>query len=119
MKIEKNFDILVEFFETEHNVPISGHFTSVPGKVISWLHEAGHALQWLENCPTLAFKKIDMDEKPVEFMMGQFINENDAWDRGYELGKEWGLFDGVITEKQWNKVKQECLLSYYSLTPLQ
>jgi len=37
--------------------------------------ECGHALQPVNNVGCNAYKNIDNDEHPKEFMMGQFLNE--------------------------------------------
>ena len=42
--------------------------------------------------------------------MYQFINENDAWEKGLKLGKSLRL---KLDPKSFNQQKEEALLTYY------
>jgi spermidine synthase len=78
------------------------------------LHECGHVLQPATNIGCNAYKNIDDTDHPKEFMMGQFLNELDAWNRGMEIAKKLKL---KINEKQFEKEKSEALLTYFTTTP--
>jgi hypothetical protein len=78
------------------------------------LHECGHSLQPATNIGCNAYKNIDTEDHPKEFMMGQFLNELDAWNRGWEIAKNLNL---KINEKQFEKEKQLALLTYFTTTP--
>lgn len=78
------------------------------------LHECGHVLQPTTNIGCNTYKNIDDTEHPKEFMMGQFLNELDAWNRGMEIAKKLNL---KINEKQFEKEKSEALLTYFTTTP--
>jgi hypothetical protein len=77
----------------------------------SLLHEVGHVFQPATYTGANKYKLVDWDEKPKEFLMGQFLNEVDAWDRGYQIGKNLGV---CIDEKLWEKTKTEALLTYFT-----
>lgn len=74
------------------------------------LHEVGHALQPETNTGANFYKSIDDDKQPKKFGMYQFLNEVDAWDRGYQLAEELGI---EINDTEWNKEKEEALLTYF------
>ena len=78
------------------------------------LHECGHVLQPATNVGCNSYKNIDDTDHPKEFMMGQFLNELDAWNRGMEIAKNLKL---KINEKQFEKEKSEALLTYFTTTP--
>ena len=74
------------------------------------LHEAGHSLQTNHKYGPDHYKNIDDTVKPKEFNMYQFINENDAWEKGLKLGKSLRL---KLDPKSFNQQKEEALLTYY------
>ena len=74
------------------------------------LHELGHALQPEDKTGPNHYKNIDEDDNPKLYNMYQFMNELDAWNRGYEISKLIGV---DIDEKIFNKCKEEALLTYY------
>lgn len=78
------------------------------------LHECGHVLQPVTNVGTNSYKNIDNDEHPKEFMMGQFLNELDAWNRGWDIAQNLKL---KINVKQFEKEKEIALLTYFTTTP--
>jgi hypothetical protein len=78
------------------------------------LHECGHVLQPVTNIGANSYKNIDTDEHPKEFMMGQFLNELDAWNRGWEIAQNLKL---KINVKQFEKEKEIALLTYFTTTP--
>jgi hypothetical protein len=77
------------------------------------LHECGHSLQPVNNVGCNAYKNIDNDDHPKEFMMGQFLNELDAWNRGWDIAQKLNL---KINVKQFEKEKQLALLTYFTTT---
>jgi transposase len=77
------------------------------------LHEVGHSLQPETNTGSNLYKAIDDTEKPVHFAMYQFINEQDAWDKGVQVAGELGL---KIDFRGFNKLKEESLLTYFKTT---
>jgi hypothetical protein len=77
------------------------------------LHECGHALQPVNNVGCNAYKNIDNDDHPKEFMMGQFLNELDAWNKGWDIAQKLNL---KINVKQFEKEKQLALLTYFTTT---
>lgn len=78
------------------------------------LHECGHVLQPVTNIGSNAYKNIDSDEHPKEFMMGQFLNELDAWNRGWEIAEKLNL---KIDLKKFEKEKEVALLTYFTTNP--
>lgn len=74
------------------------------------LHEVGHSLQGTEEFGPNHYKRIDDDEQPTKFKMYQFMNEVDAWNRGEKLAEELGI---QINQRDWNKLREEALLTYY------
>jgi hypothetical protein len=78
------------------------------------LHECGHVLQPVTNIGANSYKNIDTDEHPKEFMMGQFLNELDAWNRGWDIAQNLKL---KINVKQFEKEKEIALLTYFTTTP--
>lgn len=74
------------------------------------LHECGHALQPSTNVGVNAYKNIDMDEQQKKFNMGRFLNEVDAWNKGEMIASVLGI---ELNEQDWNKCKEESLLTYY------
>lgn len=90
------------FIHHNHNLEKNGLY--------ALLHEAGHVLQPEGNVGANFYKSIDEDEHPRKYHLHQFLNEVDAWDRGYRLAEELGI---EIDEKGWNKIKEEALLTYY------
>jgi hypothetical protein len=78
--------------------------------LITLLHEAGHSLQPEGEYGPNHYKNVDDMEKPKEFMMYQFMNEVDAWNRGLNLANE---LDIEIDPKRWNQQMEEALLTYY------
>ena len=74
------------------------------------LHEAGHSLQTSDEFGPNHYRKVDDMEKPKQFNMYRFINENEAWDSGLALADELGL---KINLKEFHKQKEEALLTYY------
>jgi hypothetical protein len=77
------------------------------------LHECGHVLQPVTNVGSNAYKNIDSDDHPKEFMMGQFLNELDAWNRGWEIAEKLNL---KINVKKFEKEKELALLTYFTTT---
>ena len=125
----KNFQTVVDYLKFHHNVKvmidcatyyiktddekaicIHHNYNLEKNGLFALLHEAGHALQNNADFGPNHYKRIDDMEKPKEFNMYQFINEVDAWDRGYELAKGLKI---PINDKDWQKVKTEALLTYY------
>lgn len=99
---------------TKPTVCINKRYNLEKNGLYIYLHEAGHALQPKENVGVNAYKNIDVDETPSktkEFNMLMFMNEVDAWNRGEQLAKDLGL---VIDWKAFNKIKNECLLTYFT-----
>lgn len=74
------------------------------------LHECGHALQPPTNIGVNSYKNIDKDIHPTEYRMGRFLNEVDAWNRGYQLYMELGIPINVI---EWEREKKKTLLTYF------
>lgn len=75
------------------------------------LHEAGHSLQPSDEFGPNHYKKhVDELEQPTKYKMYQFMNELDAWDRGLKLALDLEL---TIDIKAFNRLKEECLLTYY------
>jgi len=78
--------------------------------LIALLHEAGHSLQPEGEYGPNHYKNVDDMERPKEFMMYQFMNEVDAWNRGLSLAQELGI---EIDKKRWQREMEESLLTYY------
>jgi hypothetical protein len=98
---------------TNPTIIISNRLNKEKNGLFILLHEAGHSLQPKNNVGVNAYKNIDIDETPKrtkEFNMLMFINEVDAWDKGEALAKKLNL---KIDWKAFNKIKKECLLTYF------
>jgi hypothetical protein len=98
---------------TNPTIIISNRLNKEKNGLFILLHEAGHSLQPKNNVGVNAYKNIDIDETPKrtkEFNMLMFMNEVDAWDRGEALAKKLDL---KIDWKAFNKIKKECLLTYF------
>lgn len=80
--------------------------------LFSLLHECGHALQPSTNVGVNSYKNIDDELHPKKFVLGRLMNEIDAWDRGFQLASELGI---KINVKEWNKQKEEALITYLEL----
>lgn len=74
------------------------------------LHEVGHALQPETNTGANFYKSIDDDKQPKRFAMYQFMNEVDAWERGYQLAQQLGI---DIDDRRFNKEKDDALMTYF------
>jgi len=99
---------------TQPTIIISNRLNKEKNGLFILLHEAGHSLQPKNNVGVNAYKNIDIAENPnktKEFNMLMFMNEVDAWDRGEALANELKL---EIDWKAFNKIKKECLLTYFS-----
>jgi hypothetical protein len=123
-----NFQKVVDYLQENHDVDVKLGGTTVflgmglnrifvhyahnleKNGLYSLLHEAGHALQPRTNTGANYYKSIDDDKQPKKFGMYQFLNEVDAWDRGYQLAEELGI---EINDREWNKEKEEALLTYF------
>jgi len=124
----KNFQILVDYLndlgvnvmidcvtyyiktEDEKSICIHHNYNLEKNGLIALLHEAGHVLQKDETWGPNHYKNIDDMEKPKEYNMYQFINELDAWQRGWEIQKSLNL---NIDKTQYQKQQREALLTYY------
>ena len=124
----KNFQILVDYLndlgvnvmidcvtyyiktEDEKSICIHHNYNLEKNGLIALLHEAGHVLQNDETWGPDHYKHIDDMEKPKEYNMYQFINELDAWQRGWEIQKSLNL---NIDKTQYQKQQREALLTYY------
>ena len=87
------------FIHHNHNLKKNGLYTL--------LHEVGHAYQ---NKSENHFKQVDEDRTPKKFSMYKFMNEVNAWDKGLQIAKELNI---KVDENQYNKLKEESLLTYY------
>jgi hypothetical protein len=99
---------------TQPTICVSSRLNKEKNGLFILLHEAGHSLQPKNNIGINAYKNIDIDETPnktKEFNMLMFMNEVDAWDRGEALANELKL---EIDWNAFNKIKKECLLTYFS-----
>jgi hypothetical protein len=99
---------------TQPTIIVSNRLNKEKNGLFILLHEAGHSLQPKNNVGVSAYKNIDIAENPnktKEFNMLMFMNEVDAWDRGEALAKELDL---EIDWVAFNKIKKECLLTYFS-----
>ena len=96
--------------EDEISICIHHNYNLEKNGLIALLHEAGHVLQKDETWGPNHYKNIDDMEKPKEYNMYQFINELDAWQRGWEIQKSLNL---NIDKTQYQKQQREALLTYY------
>ena len=96
--------------EDETSICIHHNYNLEKNGLIALLHEAGHVLQNDETWGPNHYKNIDDMEKPKEYNMYQFINELDAWNRGWEIQKSLNL---NIDKTQYQKQQREALLTYY------
>tara|TARA_B110000503_G_scaffold36200_1_gene59172 strand:- start:1669 stop:2058 length:390 start_codon:yes stop_codon:yes gene_type:complete len=92
------------------NVFIHHNYNLEKNGLYALLHEAGHVLQTDNEFGPNHYRKVDDMEKPKQFNMYRFINENEAWDSGLALADELGL---KINLKEFHKQKEEALLTYY------
>lgn len=92
------------FIHHNHNLEKNGLY--------SLLHEVGHSLQPETKTGANLYKSIDDLEKPIHFAMYQFINEQDAWNKAVEVAS---LLNLTINPRAFNKLKEECLLSYFKI----
>jgi|TARA_B100000035_G_C21003770_1_gene556206 hypothetical protein len=127
-KFPKEFQKVVDYIKTKKGVDVKlGQITSYMGPfnrrifihhnydlrnngLIALLHEIGHVLQPPTNVGVNSYKNIDIDVHPKEYEMGRFLNEVDAWERGYKLSEKLNL---KINKNEWNNQKQEALLTYW------
>jgi|TARA_Y100000004_G_scaffold186976_1_gene239174 hypothetical protein len=127
-KFPKEFQKVVDYIKTKKGVDVKlGQITSYMGPfnrrifihhnydlrnngLIALLHEVGHVLQPPTNVGVNSYKNIDIDVHPKEYEMGRFLNEVDAWERGYKLSEKLNL---KINKNEWNNQKQEALLTYW------
>jgi hypothetical protein len=96
--------------EDETSICIHHNYNLEKNGLIALLHEAGHVLQSDETWGPNHYKNIDDMEKPKEYNMYQFINELDAWNRGWEIQKSLNL---NVDKNQYQKQQREALLTYY------
>ncbi len=124
----KYFKIIVDHLRKKYNIDVViGNMTCFTGheqkKIIinyrfnleknglyALLHEVGHSLQPATATGPNLYKIIDDMEYPTQFKMYQFLNEADAWDRGARFADELNI---PIDLRQWNKIKEEALLTYF------
>ena len=108
-KFPKEFQKVVDYIKTKKGVDVKlGQITSYMGPfnrrifihhnydlrnngLIALLHEVGHVLQPPTNVGVNSYKNIDIDVHPKEYEMGRFLNEVDAWERGYKLSEKLNL----------------------------
>jgi hypothetical protein len=90
------------FIHHNHNLEKNGLY--------SLLHEVGHTLQPQTYTGANLYKSIDDLEKPLHFAMYQFINEQDAWNKAAQIAD---LLSLKINVREFNKIKEECLLTYF------
>ncbi len=127
-KFPKEFQKVVDYILTKKGVDVKlGQITSYMGPfnrrifihhnydlrnngLIALLHEVGHVLQPPTNVGVNSYKNIDIDIHPKEYEMGRFLNEVDAWEKGYEISEKLNL---KINKNDWNNQKQEALLTYW------
>ena len=127
-KFPKEFQKVVDYILTKKGVDVKlGQITSYMGPfnrrifihhnydlrnngLIALLHEVGHVLQPPTNVGVNSYKNIDIDVHPKEYEMGRFLNEVDAWEKGYEISEKLNL---KINKNDWNNQKQEALLTYW------
>ena len=127
-KFPKEFQKVVDYIKTKKGVDVKlGQITSYMGPfnrrifihhnydlrnngLIALLHEVGHVLQPPTNVGVNSYKNIDIDVHPKEYEMGRFLNEVDAWERGYKLSDKLNL---KINKNEWSNQKQEALLTYW------
>ena len=127
-KFPKEFQKVVDYIKTKKGVDVKlGQITSYMGPfnrrifihhnydlrnngLIALLHEVGHVLQPPTNVGVNSYKNIDIDVHPKEYEMGRFLNEVDAWERGYKLSEKLNL---KINKNEWSNQKQEALLTYW------
>lgn len=86
------------FIHHNHNLQKNGLY--------SLLHEVGHVLQTDKDN---YFKTIDEDKEPKKFKYHQYLNEEDAWEKGLDFAYDLGL---QIHEDDYYKIAEESLLTY-------
>jgi hypothetical protein len=127
VKFPKQFQKVVDWIKKEKGVDVrlakGTHYDSYNKRILihhnynlennglySLLHEVGHALQPETKTGANLYKAIDDLEKPLHFAMYQFINEQDAWNKAAHVAD---LLNLKINVRNFNKMKEECLLSYF------
>lgn len=124
----KEFKTVSRYIEEKKGVRVTlGHFTSFLGHftreivihhnydlknngLFALLHECGHSLQPPTNVGINSYKNLDETERPDEYRMGRFLNEVDAWNRGYKLANTIGI---PINKKIWDLQRERALLTYF------
>ena len=86
------------FIHHNHNLEKNGLY--------ALLHEVGHVLQ---NDEDNYFKTIDEDKHPYQFKYYQYLNDEDAWEKGLDFAYDLGL---QIHEDDYYKIAEESLLTY-------
>lgn len=127
-KFPKQFKIVADYIKSKKGVTVSlgsetkftGHFSREivihhnfdlnSNGLIALLHECGHSLQPPTNIGVNSYKNLDEKQYPAEFHLGRFMNEVDAWNRGFELAR---LLNLQIDKKLWEKEKEKMLLTYF------
>lgn len=127
-KFPKEFQRVVDYIKLKKGIDVKlSHITKYLGPwdrrifihhnydlkkngLIALLHEIGHVLQPPTNVGVNSYKNIDIDRYPSEYEMGRFLNELDAWERGYKILKELNI---KINKNDWNTQKQEALITYW------
>ena len=131
-KFPKDFQSVCDYIKAKKGVVVklSGGITSFMGHfnrtifihhnydltkngLYALLHEVGHSLQPPTSVGSNSYKNFDEDENKREFEMGRFLNELDAWNIGLEVAKKLNI---TINENEWNKEKDEALLTYWPKT---
>jgi len=127
-KFPKEFKTVAKYIEDKKGVLVTlGHYTAFLGHftreivihhnydlknngLFALLHECGHSLQPPTNVGINSYKNLDETEHPDEYRMGRFLNEVDAWNRGFALAGTIGI---PIDKRDWNLQKERALLTYF------
>lgn len=117
LKENKDIDVklgqITSYMSPTNTIFIHHNFRLDKNGLFALLHEAGHSLQPSEKEDKFGpnrYKNVCDMEKPKEFKMLRFLNEVDAWERGWNLATELGI---EINKRDWLKIKEEALQTYY------
>jgi hypothetical protein len=114
IKKEKDVDVILargtHYNNYTKRILIHHNYNLEKNGLYSLLHEVGHALQPQTYTGANLYKSIDDLEKPLHFAMYQFINEQDAWNKAAQVAD---LLNLKVNVRAFNKMKEECLLSYF------
>ena len=113
--VTANLGSVTNYMKSKKEITIHFNYDLNRNGLYTLLHEAGHALQPNEVNDVEGvnrYKGIDDLEKPRKYAMYLFLNEKDAWDRGWDLAEQLNL---NLDIKDYNRERDISLLTYFEV----